>query len=73
MEANTMTKQTINKLKKYLTPDQFNSYIKCSILFSEFKKTRTKETKKAYQAEYNSFLSLTGGKSPAELIPLSIW
>jgi len=68
-----MNQATINKLKKYLTDEQLEEYVKYSELFLIYFRNRTTENYNAYRDSYNRFLELTNGKKPCELIPLSFW
>lgn len=60
-----MDQVTIRRLKRYLTDEQLEEYVKYTELFMIYFRNRTEENLKAYRDSYNRFLELTGRKNHA--------
>lgn len=68
-----MSDALINRLKKVLTDIQLSAYIDYTAAFNAYRVSRADTALNAYEAALAKFLSLTDGKLPCELIPITVW
>jgi len=68
-----MDQVTIRKLKRYLTDEQLEEYVKYTESFMIYFRNRTAENLKAHRDSHKRFLELTDGKEPCQLIPIAFW